>query len=430
MNRKLHTPRGVGDILPTRCFEKRSIENAIKYIFTSMAYKEVETPTFEYYDIYGSGEDKISQSKMIKFLDENGNLMALRPDITTSIARMAATKDTDCPLPWRYCYTGSVFRAGKTEGARQREFTQSGIELLGSYAPEADAEVIAAAIEALIALGLEDFTVNIGQVMFFNGLTAQAGLSDAEIEQLRARVDAKDKWGIKSLTEKLGISDDIRDLMKDLPYMFGGREILERANVPSLNDTSKHALENIARIYDLLSQFGFEKYVSIDLGMLQSIDYYTGLIFECYTYGVGFPIVTGGRYDNLMGRFGKPMGAVGAAADIFRITEALERNNVESKDEPPSLSIVTAEEGAKGLAYKLMYALRINGCVAEDYLPSNDKSVEEYAKSAGAGAIFYVSSDGKLILDDLLKGTKSETTVSEFVGLYMGDDEEEDTNWM
>ncbi len=430
MNRRLHTPRGVSDILPSRCFEKKSIEHTINYVFTSMGYKEVETPTFEYFDIYGGGDDELAQSKMIKFLDEHGNLMVLRPDVTTSIARMAATKDTDCPLPWRYCYTSNVFRAGKTEGALQREFTQAGIEFLGSHSPEADAEVVAAVIEALKAAGLEEFTVNIGQVAFFNGLTAQAGLKAEETEKLRSRIDAKDKWGIKRITENLELSDDVKDIMKDLPYLFGGREILKKAAVAGLNRVSKAALGNIERIYDLLCGYGFEKYVSIDLGMLQSIDYYTGLIFECYAYGAAFPIASGGRYDNLMGRFGKPMGAVGAVIDVLKVMSAMERGAAETKEEPPSVSIVVTEPGAEAIAYKLMYVLRVNGCVAESFIPSADESVGEYAKLSRAGAVFTVYPDGRLVLDDILKNNRSETTVAEFIGLYdYGAEDEEDSQW-
>ena len=148
---KLHTPTGLADILPEECEKKKNVENIINSVFVNMGYREIETPTFEYYDVFSGDSGQISQENMFKFFDEKGRILTLRPDITTSIARAAATKMKEEVLPIRLCYTGQVFRAEKTEGARQREFTQSGIELLGSDSPKADAEVIAAANEAIKA---------------------------------------------------------------------------------------------------------------------------------------------------------------------------------------------------------------------------------------------------------------------------------------
>jgi len=219
---KLHTPQGVSDILPEECSGKKDIESTIWSVFTSMGYKEVETPTFEFYDCFSGNGGQISQETMFKFFDEQGRILVLRPDITTSIARMAATKEKDASLPLRYCYTGNVFRAEQTEGARQREFTQAGIELIGSYSPVADAEVISASIEAIIALGIDEFHMEIGQVAFFNGLTAQLGLNADETEKLRERIDSKDTVGIKTLLDKLDIDASIKNLMIELPYLFGG----------------------------------------------------------------------------------------------------------------------------------------------------------------------------------------------------------------
>ena len=303
-NWKLHTPNGVNDILPDECAVKKEIESTIWSVFSSIGYKEVETPTFEYYDCYLGLSGQISQEHMFKFFDEQGRILALRPDFTTSIARMAATKVANSDKPQRYLYTGNVYRVEQTQGARQREFTQSGIELIGSYSPAADAEVISAAMEAVLAVGIEEFSMEIGQIAFFNGLVKQAGLDEQSIEKLRERIDSKDSVGIKTITDKLDIDDNIKNLMIDLPYLFGGEEVFKKAYVDGLNEESKNALDNLKRIYELLCLYGFEKYVSIDLGMLESIDYYTGSIFKCYTHGVGFPICAGGRYDNLMEIYG------------------------------------------------------------------------------------------------------------------------------
>ncbi len=415
---KLHTPTGVCDILPDECAVKKQIESEIWSVFASMGYKEVELPTFEYYDVFTNSGGQISQEAMFKFFDERGRILTLRPDITTSIARMAATKEDLSKLPKRYCYTGNVFRAEQTQGARQREFTQEGIELIGAYGPEADAEVIAAVIEAMIAVGIDEFSVQIGQVAFFNGLVEQAGIKAEEVERLRERIDAKDSLGIRALVADLDAKDSIKELICRLPSMFGGAEVLDEADVEGLNPVSAAALNNIRRIFELLVLYGFEKYIAIDLGMLQSIDYYTGSIFKCYTHGVGFPVCAGGRYDNLVGNFGVKAGAVGAAFGINRIMSALS-----SKDEDlvhqTAPSVVFAEHNAEGLAYDLAYSLRVNGCLVEGYLGSGDYAeCESYCQRIGAGCMMRVYADGKLQIKDFAKGEITETTVADFLGYY------------
>lgn len=415
-NWKLHTPNGVNDVLPEECAVKKDIESTIWTVFASFGYKEVETPSFEYYDCYSGESGQITQEKLYKFFDEQGRILALRPDFTTSIARMAATKRLNRPMPLRYMYTGSVFRAEHTEGVRRREITQSGIELIGSCSPRADVEVISAAMEAITALGVEDFSMEIGQVAFFNGLVEQLGLDGETTEQLRARIDSKDSQGIENIVSKLEIDDEIKKLMIDLPYLFGDSSVLERAAVSGLNETSKAALENLKQIYDLLVLCGFEQYISIDLGMLQSIDYYTGSIFKCYTHGVGFPIAAGGRYDNLMSQFGTHMGAVGCAIGVNRIMQVYKGEN----NEIPS-TLVFAEEGADGAAYDTAYNLRVNGCLTELYINGGTfEDAEEYAKSTNNTCVLRVFRDGRLNVYDYERDDVIETSVNEFLGYNGG----------
>lgn len=411
---KLHTPIGVNDLLPEECGIKKDIENTIWTVFTSAGYNEVETPAFEYYDCYIGEGGQISQETMYKFFDEQGRILALRPDFTTSIARMAATKESDKQVPLRYMYTGNVYRRELTEGARQREITQTGIELIGSYSPMADAEVIACAIEAIMAVGIEEFSMEIGQVAFFNGLVDQAGLDAKTTERLRERIDSKDSVGIKNIVRNLNISNDVKQLMIDLPYMFGDKSVLEKADIAGLNYTSKIALDNLNRIYDLLCLYGFEKYISIDLGMLQSIDYYTGSIFKCYTQGVGFPICAGGRYDNLMAKFGAPKGAVGVAIGIGRIMQAVKGKGLGSR---PGSTLVFAEPNADGIAYEVAYGLRVNGCLVEMYIGDGDfKDAKKYAKLTKQECILRTYPDGRLKIVDLMQNTEIDTTVNEFLG--------------
>jgi ATP phosphoribosyltransferase regulatory subunit len=420
---KIHTPEGVNDILPQECGKKREIEDTIWSVFASFGYREVQTPMFEYYDVFEDVGGQLSQEVMYKFFDEHGRILTLRPDITTSIARMAATKETGKTFPLRYCYNGSVFRAEQTQGARQREFTQAGIELIGSSSPRADAEVIGASIEAVLAVGIEQFQMEIGQVAFFNGLIEQAGLGADDTEKLRERIDCKDSLGIRELMDELDIDESVKSVMIELPYLFGGREVIEKANVAGLNETSKNALDNIAKIYDLLCEYGFEQYISLDLGMLQSIDYYTGSIFKCYTHGIAFPICAGGRYDNLMSRFGVDAGAVGAAFGINRILSALRSAGADSETRGISATLVFAEEAADAEAYEVAFNLRVSGCLVEMYLEDGDyRAAEEYAVKTNAGCMMRVFADGRLMLKDFIKNEIVETTVKDFLSYYEEDD--------
>ena len=412
---RLHTPTGVTDILSEECGIKKEIEATIWTVMTAAGYKEVETPAFEYYDCYVGEGGQISQETMFKFFDEQGRILALRPDFTTSIARMAATKEADKKIPLRYIYTGNVYRHEQTEGVRQREISQTGIELIGSYSYLADAEVISCAIEALLAVGIEEFSIEIGQVAFFNGIVEQAGLDEGMTERLRERIDSKDSVGIKHLVKDLKIEEDVKQLIIELPYLFGDASIIDRANIKGLNYNSKIALDNLKRIYETLCSYGFEKYISLDLGMLQSIDYYTGSIFKGYTHGIGFPVCAGGRYDNLMGKFGAPKGAVGVAMGISRIMKAVAGKGFGRK---VGSTLAFAEKGADASVYEVTSSLRMNGCLVEMYLGENGDfdGAMSYAEKSGQECILRVYADGKLKVYDLVRDTVIDTTVDEFTG--------------
>lgn len=406
---KLHTPVGVSDILPEECAKKRIIEDIIEESFASLGYREVEVPTFEFYDCYVGDDGSFTQDKMFRFFDEQGNLLALRPDFTNSIARMAATK-INTNLPQRYMYKGNVYRLERDHNAQQREFTQAGIELIGSYSPDADAEVIAAAINAVLATGITELNVEIGQVAFFNALTAQAELDEKNAALLRDRIDSKDCVGIQEIIDKIDIPDGIKELLTELPYMFGGREIIERADVAELNAASKAALDNLAQIYDALTDYGLEKYISIDLGMLQSIDYYTGSIFKGYTGGLGFPIFAGGRYDKMTENFGAPKGAVGVAIGIGRLLTVLgDIYNIEEEG-----IVLFSEKGAKKYAHTVADKLRktqfdfVEFYIGEGGCDGAKEYTKEVYLQGGTSKLLIVKEDNSMIIYDAADGSEEE----------------------
>ena len=321
-NRNTHTPEGLTDVLVEECETKFRIESTAREVFVHHGYHMVQPPTFEYYDVYDAAVTK--PENMFKFFDNNGRMLALRPDLTTSVARMAATKPLG-DLPYRIAYLGSAYRNDEAfSNTRQREFSQVGIELIGNDGIDADAEVIGIAAEALLKFGIADFQIDLGQVDYYKGLSEEAGLSEAVSDSLREKINDKDFVAIDNMLENLDISDELKEFFRELPKMFGGIEIVVSAlQNKSLNDKSKKALENLMQVYDALKNSGYENYLAIDLSMVPNLDYYTGIIVRGFAKGVAFPVCSGGRYDNLTEKFGRRLPATGIAIGVERIMSAL-----------------------------------------------------------------------------------------------------------
>ena len=341
-----HTPKGLTDILWDECDLKFHIETVARNVFKSHNYKMVQTPTFEYFDVYNTATPNKAES-MFKFFDVDGRMLALRPDFTTSIARMAATKSIGENPPLRICYSGSSFRNDEAfSQARQREFSQAGIELIGNNSAQADAEVIQIAIEALSGAGLKNFQIDIGQVAYFIGLAEQAKLDAKQTDILREYINDKDFVAIEQFLDTLKLDDELKKVFLDMPTKFGSISVVDEAmNQNNLNEKSYKAMENLKLVYEILSKNGLEEYISIDLGMVPHLDYYTGIIFKGFTYGVGFPICSGGRYDNLMEKFGRAMPATGAAISIERLMSALQDEKSESDETAKEYVTVALAKG-------------------------------------------------------------------------------------
>lgn len=324
IGRITHTPTGLADVLCDECELKLQIESKAMEVFGSFGYRPVMTPTFEYFDVYNVTTPTQAEH-MFKFFDTNGRMLALRPDITTSVARMVATKADPKDFPVRVSYSGSAFRNEENfSQARQREFTQMGVELIGESGPAADAEVICIAVETLLRSGIKSFKIDLGQVEFFKGLIEQAGLSEEESGILRRHINDKDFIAVENVLDTFDISEDMRRRFVSLSTMFGGVEIIDKAiGDKSLNSRSRDALVNLKEVYEILVSKKLDKYISFDLGMVRNIDYYTGIIIRGFTYGVGFPVCSGGRYDSLLKKFGRDVPATGIAIGVERILATL-----------------------------------------------------------------------------------------------------------
>lgn len=336
----LHTPEGVRDIYDRECARKLAIQEKISHIFHLYGYEDIETPTFEYFDIFNKERGSVTSQEMFKFFDRDNNTLVLRPDMTPAIARCVGKYFFEETVPVRLCYRERTFTNNSSYQGRQKEITQTGVELIGDDASTADAEVIAMVIEALKASGLKEFQVELGQVEFFRGLTEEAGMDQETRETLRELIENKNYFGVEELISRQRISDSLGTMFLRLPELFGTLDQLGQVKAMVTNERSRKAIERLEKIQAILESYGLADYVSYDLGMLSKYQYYTGIIFKAYTYGTGEYIVNGGRYDKLLVQFGKDVPAVGFAIIIDQLMLALARQKVEIAAEPTAAMVL------------------------------------------------------------------------------------------
>jgi ATP phosphoribosyltransferase regulatory subunit len=412
---KIYTPEGVQDILFNECFLKRNLEEKLRNIFRSSGYQEIETPTFEFYDVFSEDSDKTPQETMFKFFDQQGRILVLRPEITIPVARISATKCKDISAPIRYSYIGNTFNYTELGGGKQKEFTQAGIEMVGVNTPEADAEIIATAISAVKAMGLESFQIDIGQVEFFKGLMEEAGIADNDIEQMRILIDRKDFLGVEELVKGQDIKEDLKELIFSLPRLFGSIDVIEKVEKITMNERSINALNSLRKVLQILDDYGYSKYVSVDLGMVRSLNYYTGIIFRGFTYGAGFPILSGGRYDSLVGKFGKSTPAIGFSLGVNMIMMALDRQKIESEKPKTDTLVCYLDEGRKA-AFKVSQELRRQGLAVEmDVACQGMEQLKNYAQSKKIGGIIMIKDDENIEIHNMETGEVSKVTFTELV---------------
>lgn len=328
-NKRLHTPEGVRDIYNDECEKKHYILDRMRQVIQSYGYRFIETPTFEFFDIFGQEVGTTPSKDLYKFFDREGNTLVLRPDMTPSIARAASKYFPIGTEPVRLCYEGNVFINNNSYQGRLKESTQLGVEFIGENSVDADGEIIALVVNNLKAAGLEQFQISIGHADLFRQLMKAADF-DAEAEEtLRDLILNKNFFGVDEFLERHQVTDDLRSLFSMLGKMYaspkewaGMKEIALR--FPGVAD----ALSYLQELYELLEVYDVTKYVSFELGLISSYSYYTGILFSGYTFGSGEPIVKGGRYDGLLSYFGKEAPAIGFALMVDQLLLALERQKI------------------------------------------------------------------------------------------------------
>ena len=330
--RLLHTPEGVRDIYGKEYAGKLHVERQLRENIRLYGYEDIQTPTFEFFDVFSREIGTTPSKELYKFFDKEGDTLALRPDFTPSIARCAAKYFSEEQLPLRFSYIGNTFTNTSNLQGKLKEVTQMGAELIGDPSVEADAEIISLVVHALLNTGLERFQIAIGDVEYFKGLCEEAGLDEETEQDLRAFISGKNYFGAQDLLTERNVAEPYQSRLLKVADMFGGMGSLAGARAMVDNARSLGAIDRLEKLYSLLQLYGVEAYVSFDLGMLSKYRYYTGMIFKAYTYGVGEAIVKGGRYDRLLQQFGKDAPAVGFVMVVDSILETLSRQGVALPD--------------------------------------------------------------------------------------------------
>ncbi|MBS3886607.1 MAG: ATP phosphoribosyltransferase regulatory subunit [Dethiobacter sp.] len=323
--RRLLTPEGVRDLLPELAGQKRELEKRIQASFSRWGYGEVSTPAFEYSANFVDEMKAELTDKLYRFLDERGRTLVLRPDFTLPLARVVATHLAASPLPLRLCYGGDIYRYAHGQQGKQRVVTQAGVELIGSGCAGADAEVIALAVDVLLELGLAEFTFCLGHAGFLERMLTAYGVAAAERETIKFYFNNKDFVALKMLVQSLALSEKAKEAILRVPGLRGGKEILAEAAGLVPGGAADEPLRLLAEVWEVLADYGATKFITLDLGLVRMLDYYTGMVFEGYTGGLGYALCGGGRYDQLLGHFGPQRPAVGFAINVDHVLKVLQR---------------------------------------------------------------------------------------------------------
>lgn len=377
-NQLLHTPEGVRDIYNEECEKKLELQNRLHKALKRHGYHSIQTPTFEFFDIFGKEVGTIPSSELYKFFDREGNTLVLRPDITPSIARSAAKYFMDEDMPIRLSYMGNTFINNHSYQGRLKESTQLGAELIGDDTVDADAEMIAMAIDALKSSGLKDFQISVGHVEFFRGLMEAAGLSEEQEEVIRELIANKNFFGVEEEISDCSMNQNLKELFGMLGTIYDNAASFEEAKTYAAD--YPRVYKAIRRLEDLdavLKIYGVDKYVTYEFGMLSSYHYYTGVIFAGYTYGSGEPVVKGGRYDKLLTYFGKDAASIGFAIVVDQLMAAISRQKIEITVKHDNQLIVYKPEYRREAVEKAI-ALRAKDCNVELIAWAMDKSKADY----------------------------------------------------
>lgn len=389
-------PEGTRDLLFKECENKREIENRILNVFRERGYSEVITPSFEFYDVFAAQTNSLPQEMMYKFFDSKGRIIVMRPDNTTPIARLTATKLKGFIPPLRLYYCQNIFRISPSMTGRRDEITQCGIEMIGVNGQKADIEVIQTALTLLKNMAPESFRFEIGHVGFFKSIIDSLPYNKEFKEDIRTFVESKNYAELKALLEPyIGENKSVTALL-ELPKLFGGKEVFEKALRLAPNEEAVSTIHYLRTIYDELCLMGLEKNIMLDLGLVHQIDYYSGTVFRGYMQGSGTAVLFGGRYDGLFGRFGAELPATGFAVNTDAVAASVE---IFSRSNRPDVLIFSDFSYARK-AFEYMDELISKNHICEMSVFDTLEESKQYALQKGIQRIDTVSEKIETIILD------------------------------
>lgn len=417
--RSSEIPRGTRTLPPLMAAKRRKLQDALLDVFLRWGFQKVVTPTFEYLDALTLGLGEAFNERLFKLEERHtGRMISLRPDITTQIAKLAATRLKDEPRPLRFCYVANVFRYSASQTRNMQELYQAGVELIGLESPEADAEMIAIAVESMQSVGLNDFRIAVSQPALVRQVLQAANLPVEALERLQAALAIKDTSTLEAVVTQCDLTDQHHETLLELPNLCGRAEVFDQAAKLIDNPGAQQALENLAQVYDMLKTYGLEDHVLIDLGELRGFEYYTGIMFEGFAPHFGYQVCSGGRYD-LLKHYGPPDPATGFAIDIGALLEALEQSNPISARTGADCLLIDFRQDKRD-ALRISRELRQRGHrVARDIIQRDQHGSLEYARLSGIPYALLIGAQtltlDEALLHDVYRGTEVRMPIQEVV---------------
>lgn len=390
-------PHGVADLYLEDAALKTEVEVQLQQTFSQWSYTQVIPPTFEYYEALAAEASPQVREEIYRFSDRDGRMLALRADPTIPIARLAATKLVDHPLPLRFFYIANVFRYEEPKASLRREFTQAGVELIGAGTPQADAEGVALAVTALRSVGLPDFRVRLGAMDVVNALVDELGCTETQFERLKSALERKNRRALDDLLGTLAARPALRQALSQLPQLAGGHAVLDQAqHVLAVNARAAAAVSRLTDTWRYLTALGVDNAVTLDLAMVRGMTYYTGVVFEGFARGIGFAIMSGGRYDRLLAHFGRELPALGFAIGVERLMAVLQ---AQGRRAPRLAPDVIAELSAAPGANERVLDVRAAGKRVELSLESRGRAeLIEYARARGASQVWFADGSREALI--------------------------------
>jgi ATP phosphoribosyltransferase regulatory subunit len=413
-------PRGTRLFLPVTAAKKRRLEERLLTVFFRWGFQEVVPPTFEYMEVFTRGLGEAYQEQLFKLEERRtGRLLALRPDMTTQLAKLAATLLQGQPRPLRFCYVANIFRHNDSQTRNLQELYQAGVELIGLDSPEADAEMLAIAVECMQEVGLDDFRLAVSQPEFFRSILGEVGLEAEMRGQIQGALQKKDTSTLEALIAQCTLSEHYRQVLLQIPTLFGKTEVFHQAATLVQSPAAQHALANLVRVYDILKTYGLEDRVLIDLSDIRGFDYYTGITFEGFTSNLGYRVCSGGRYDHLLGRYGPADPATGFAIDLEALLEALENTHPLPVRSGADCLLMDFRQDKRD-ALRISHELRRRGHrMARDIIIRDLAGSLDYARRTGIRFALLMGhaslSPDQALLHDLALGTQESVDMAEVV---------------